>query len=258
MLGWTVAGAIFGLTGVVVAVASYVKFRRVRRPLFHTYVQTVVDDVGLSDLEVRYKDRGVPRVSRALVLFWNGGTATIRKNDIAPADSLRIEVPHDAEILAAVVVARTREANRSDVSVQEESPTTLPLTFDFLDPNDGLAVALLHTGDAHNESTTVTGTVMEAPHDGAPERVGQVLPSDRAKPAAIQMVVIWLVGVALGAGVLMWRFSLPVLPTIPIYAVVLGLVIYTAISAILPKGERRRRPYVIPSELLHRAEHRYQ
>lgn len=249
MLELTVASAIFGLIGVVVAIGSYIKFRRVRRPLFYTVGQTVVDDMALSDLEIRYRGRNVPRVSKAVVVFWNGGTTAIREDDIAPADPLRIEVPDGAEILTAAVACRTREANCSDIDIADSS-TTLPLKFDFLDPNDGLTVALVHTGDAPKETTTVKGTVMEAPNDGVPERVLGAVPSHRTKRVAIQVAAISLIGVGLGAGYLMWRFSLPPLTAIPIFVVIVGLVAVYAVLSAAPKGKGRRRPYVMPSELL--------
>lgn len=247
MPGW-VGPVISGLSLLVglIGLVAYVKSRRVRRPLFLTSFYPVVPDVPLRDLEVRYRGQDVPRLTGELVYFWNAGTTTVRADDVAPGDPLRIEVPSDVDLLHAVVIARTREANRSSVDDQHDPPTTVPVTFDFLDPNDGLTVHLLHTGEASRAA--VKGTVMNAPNNGQPDRVWHATPSDMVRRSFFLTLGMAVIEVLIATGLLMWllpALSIPTLPTIPIAALLMVLATFLGANK-----ERGRRRYVIPSELL--------
>lgn len=151
-------GLAIGLLSLLTGAYFHLKSKRVRRALYRQEEHPVVGTGGLSEVEIRYQGQVVPHVSRAAVTFWNGGTETINREDVAPADPLRIEMPEGSRLLDAHVSARTRDVTQCDVVVDDDSPTSVGLSFDFLDPGDGLTVNMLHTGQA-DHVVVVRGTI---------------------------------------------------------------------------------------------------
>lgn len=90
--------------------------------------------------------------------IWNAGTQTIRRPDIPEGDPLRIVSKSGASIIRSKLLESSREANR--VSLSSISSSEIPdVSFEFLDPGDGLLVEVTHTG-LKIDQIALVGSVM--------------------------------------------------------------------------------------------------
>lgn len=124
-------------------------YRRALRDPGPTYVLTghvvVSGSLGREEIEIRFAGEVVPVVSRTLVVFWNRGRKSIRRDEVPAAHPLRIEVLDDgARVLDAAVITSTRP----EIGVEARPDLYGPgvtLSFEFLDYRDGFVVEMLHT-----------------------------------------------------------------------------------------------------------------
>jgi hypothetical protein len=147
--------AIAGLAvSTAIAYAFYVREKRDPRPVYVVSGNTVVRAHAERKIEVRYRGRNVPVVTRTVITFWNAGRQPIRRDDIVKNHPLTVVLPGDADVLEARPIAATRPD--IDFLVSWGSPTTMSdgsvrvptgLSFSFLNHRDGGSIEILHTGD---------------------------------------------------------------------------------------------------------------
>src|ERR1700761_2775342 len=147
-------GGLLGLIGLAVGVASlgaaYYFYRRsIREPRLR-YSTRAFSVIGgtlrplLDGMEVRYRDAPVPRLAAATVTLWNSGTGTLGREAIAAHDPLRIQLEGEGQILEVALTKTTRRANNVAFEFDPEGGV-ITIGFDFLDPQDGAVIRLLHT-----------------------------------------------------------------------------------------------------------------
>jgi len=148
------------------------------------------------EINILFKDKKVPRLTKTFVTIWNSGKKTIPGENIIEDDRLRIcfdekmkpqilyatdgtkvtivthdgkvyESDHDRdtvaekeEILKADVIKKTKDANKFEVKINESPPHEAICSFEYLDSGDGVLIELLHTGE---NSPKVKGTIKELP-----------------------------------------------------------------------------------------------
>lgn len=95
-------------------------------------------------IELKFKGRDIPRISRGLIRVWNGGSETLMGTTVAPTDPVRIEI-EDGEFLLCQLLKASNPASRCEIQPTSADPKAFTITFDFLDPNDGMLVGFLHT-----------------------------------------------------------------------------------------------------------------
>ena len=113
--------------------------------------------------EVRYRGTPVPRITSSTVWIWNAGKKTVRGTDIVERDPLQL--CFGGEVLNVRTRAVSREAVKFAIATPTDSSEaarrTVCLDFEFLDPGDGGAIDVLHTGP--DETPKFTGTVVGIP-----------------------------------------------------------------------------------------------
>jgi hypothetical protein len=161
--------AIDVVIGLVGLIATYYFYRRsIEKPNPRYGVARVPLIGGISPLlpsEVRvsYGNEPVKSLVKTFVLLWNDGTKTLDASDIAESDPIRLVLDNpESKILRTRVITASRAVNCASVEQdQGESKTEARITFSFLDPGDGFAVEVLHTGD--DTEITVKGTIKGLP-----------------------------------------------------------------------------------------------
>jgi len=149
----------FSLTSLAVTTASlvvafifYRKSRREKTPCYSVTRQSVIENRTplLPGLSVQFNGVVQEVITVAKVAFWNHGTGTITRQDIAEAKPLAIVVDEGVDVLNATVLKRTDSANQVQIGEPQKQPTGLtivPLGFDFLDRGDGALVQVVHNGE---------------------------------------------------------------------------------------------------------------
>lgn len=254
-LGWV--GSLLGLVGLALSIWFYQLAKREALP---TTQKSTTELVGSSfrklpeSVTILYNEKPVPRVMKTVVQFWNHGNATLRGDDIASADPLRLCV-ENGEILTATITNATRPPINPAAIINPANHSEVLLNFEFLDGQDGFTVECIHTGDAYSEK--VYGTFKGVPKgiQGQHPDIGRAYwATSRASFFLVvtsSLVAIASVTTQLDApleyalNALPWRISLDVAK---------GVVLATTTVYYLKTHWRRHRSKPIYPEVLHHAD----
>lgn len=158
--GWL--GTVVGLIGIILAILFYLRSKRKSKLAFQSDHVSLVGRPGAAfpdEVEIRFSGNTVPRISANTIVIWNCGDQTIRGADLVNKDPLRLEVPDTDRILKFTVLKQTRGVNAWNFD--QSNTNKLNLTFDYLDPGDGISLEIIHT--ASGNDLDVTGTIKGIP-----------------------------------------------------------------------------------------------
>ena len=113
------------------------------------------------EVEIHFRNQSVSQLSLTSVYFWNAGKAMIKGDQVVEDDPPALLFDPAAEILKARVAAFTRAANKISIEVPSHSKNRAILSFDFLDPGDGVRIEILHT--SKQRFPAISGTVRGIP-----------------------------------------------------------------------------------------------
>ncbi|MDB4869720.1 MAG: hypothetical protein JWL97_724 [Gemmatimonadales bacterium] len=155
-------GTIIGVVGIVIATILAFSYRP--RPRLAAQINTL-DLVGpnavLPDgIEFVFRGSTVPKVTLSRIALWNIGNTTIRRDQIVGNDPLRIALGDNGSVLETSVLAFSRKANDVTCFTRAQTVGEVECTFDYLDPNDGALIQIIHTG---TNSLSVLGTLRGVP-----------------------------------------------------------------------------------------------
>lgn len=151
-----VAGTAFGVLSIVLAVFFYLRTRRFQRPTVLASSNNWFDAKSIPHDEIKLTFRGktIPRFTITQLYFWNSGNQTIKKSDFAPTSELRLKVPKDTEIFDIRITCTTAPEIQatlvSDSSLMANTIEAIPISFDYLDANDGFVIQVIHDHDSAN------------------------------------------------------------------------------------------------------------
>lgn len=160
--GWI--GTLIGIIGLIIAFATYLLTRK--RTILSYGAQGIsligTSDAKLSsDLTVQYKGIDVPRLTKSIIVFWNEGENTINSSDIVPSDLLYIDVGENSKILSVSTAKSSRLVTQIDCQINVLDSSKARLNFEYLDPQDGGVIEVLHTGE--NKLIKLSGTIKGQP-----------------------------------------------------------------------------------------------
>lgn len=110
------------------------------------------------EVQVVYRGQPVPEIAQTELLIWNGGNATLRSSDLVTNDPLRLRFGDGFRVLRADIVDALRPVTQFQVTAIPDQPSEVRLAFEFLEPNDGARIRVLHTG--HRGPPKALGTVI--------------------------------------------------------------------------------------------------
>ena len=144
--GWV--SSLIGLASLVAALLIYRASRIGVRPVFQRQSWRLIgqeDKLLPDEVEIRFGGRTVERLTKTHIVFWNSGTATLRGTDLVDTDPLRCEFSNDSEVLAVRVLKSSRPTNQFTAIIDPQKQNRVLMRLDYLDPEDGAAVEVLHT-----------------------------------------------------------------------------------------------------------------
>lgn len=169
---------LIGLFGLIVGIIGLILYRNSRigpRPtcLMHTLKLIGKSEQALPpEVDINFQGKSVPRLALTEVYLWNAGKQMMRGDQIVGDDPLRCEFESNDRILKAHVAAVTRTVNKLTVSVPQTAEYKVIIDFDYLDPNDGARIELLHTSQLLYPQ--VLGSLR-----GIPNGIAQVTPTHK-------------------------------------------------------------------------------
>jgi hypothetical protein len=142
-------GTIIGLIGLVAATVFYIRSRRTHRLSYQRRDITLLgseDSVFPDEVDIHFDGKSVPQVTSSMFVLWNRGNTTFRGTDIVERDPLRFRIEGTGSILKVRILRRTRSVNEASIN-NSAGGGDAGITFDFLDPRDGVLVEVLHSGN---------------------------------------------------------------------------------------------------------------
>lgn len=135
----------------------------------------------LPNLEISYNKSPVRSLSVTRVTIWNAGNESVRVTDLPRAHAPIISVPDGLNLFEADVIERTSVVNNFNLEPVYDPQIGYSLTFDFLDPGDGVVIHIVHEGTKLTDvrlsgeliggrirRTSAVGERFDAPDDSFP------------------------------------------------------------------------------------------
>jgi len=97
------------------------------------------------NIEILFDGKPITQLAKTYIALWNSGNTTLYASNIVAEDPLRLEFSKDAQILQAPVIKSNRDANKFTSMIRANSPNIVDFNFDYLDPDDGVVIEILHT-----------------------------------------------------------------------------------------------------------------
>lgn len=195
------------------AVTTYLTIRLVRRkkPVW-AYLTTKVIGLGTDappELKLTFDDKSVNDVYRTLVIFFNEGNTTIRRQDVS--EKVRIHFDKAEILREPTLVAISKKAIKfSAKHVVKDGHSSVELDFLYLYHNDGAVFEILHTA---SEKPAATGDIMES------ESVTEIDRFVRTRPRSLRLSTAMLVGIMaiLGSAFSLWSFFQGKPPSVEVF-----------------------------------------
>lgn len=133
------------ILSIIVSIYLYIKSKKRKIPVYDKRSINVISDKikKIGDIEIQYKGGKVDNLTVSKIAIWNNGNDTVNDTDQAPTDKLRIEIDEDFSILESEVIFCTSDTNNIRIV---QSSNKIEILFDYLDPNDGGIIKVIHTG----------------------------------------------------------------------------------------------------------------
>lgn len=147
-----------GIVGIFLAIFFYFKGKKNRIPIFSIRSYNLVNELSgkIQKLEVLYSGKKINNLTISKIAFWNDGHETIKTQDIAPADPIKILIDDKFEIFEAEIL-ETKEANNFEL-IDLDNKSKI-ISFDFLAHNEGAILKVIHSGKS-SEDISIVGTII--------------------------------------------------------------------------------------------------
>jgi hypothetical protein len=252
--GWV--SSLIGLVSFVAALWIYRASRIGVRPVYQRKALRLIgqdDDLLPDDVEIRFAGRGVERLTKTFVVFWNSGAVTLRGSDVVDRDPLRCDFSEGTEVLAVRIVKASRTINDFTASMDPKLHSRVHIAFDYLDPGDGATFEILHTDtktypDIHGTIRGVPAGVADWGRVGPPTVPRFPFPFTRTRSILFATIAFGVTSVVSGLFLpaeMLWIVFLPASPDDParLRFLIVGLgVVYSALPIYLLWSTRRRFP----------------
>jgi len=183
-----ILAVIFFVATVVLSVVLAFKLAKKKKPVWALNTRIIIGIGTGSPSELKMTFRGLPvdDVYRTVFVFFNIGTETIRKADVAEAVTIHFE---GAKILdQPTALATSKQVNKLSVRyVIKDGDEAIEVDFLYLDHDDGVMVEVLHT---KSERIRCSGIIMGA---GEIDYIGEFL----TRPPPYWLPIIFIVFSAL-------------------------------------------------------------
>lgn len=229
----------FGILSVVLGIiVSYYFYRKSLLKALPAYqtksirIIDIQDKINIDNVEIKYNNKQITRLSKSFLVFWNNGNKTIEGKDIVDEEKLRIvfdNTDKDGEILSCKVIKVTRKINNFTITQNKQKSNEAIIDFTYLDARDGAVVEILHS--FKNPNITINGAIKGIP--SGVKYYGQVLhltSPDIKKPKAILRIAVRI--------------------TLFIYGILGTLLLYSSFNTsvvLLPKWLTKPSPILIPN-----------
>ena len=144
---FTIVAALCSVISVPLAIIFYLKSRKDKLPRFAFKSTNII--AGMKEkipaVTIRFAghDDDIESLTVTKVLFWNGGTEAIKREDVVSPITVRLT--NGRIILDATPIQHTTNENNFSVTTSPDK-TSATITFDYIDKGEGAVFQFFHTG----------------------------------------------------------------------------------------------------------------
>lgn len=147
---------------IAIAVALFLYFKAKQKKGLSYYISNnlLIDRANTENpdqIEIFFSGTKVDKLYKTLIYIWNSGNQIIKKDELNTKDPFRFEIENNKEILSIKTIKSTREVIDFN-AYHEKKINFYKINFDYLDPNDGAVIEVLHNGSI--DDLKLKGTVM--------------------------------------------------------------------------------------------------
>ncbi|WP_421277569.1 hypothetical protein [Aeromonas veronii] len=163
--GWV--GSLIGVIGIILGIVGIFSYRISKSAPKPSYQRSSLRLIGReednlpNDVAVTYKGNVVERLTKTTLILWNNGTETLDGSNVVEKDPLSISFESEDKILSYKVLKETKDTNAFSVHELPGCQNKLLFTFEYLDPDDGVVIELLH--DSAQKYPKISGTIKGLP-----------------------------------------------------------------------------------------------
>lgn len=141
-----------------VSFVLYWRSRKEKVPVFNIrhFILIRAKQIALPGLRITHDGHELADLTLTRFALWNRGRATVNRNDVAPIDPLRLQVPSECRIIHSAIEYTSTPANNFRICISQDR-TRVDIEFDFFHTNEGCTLAVYHT--ASGRDLTLQGTI---------------------------------------------------------------------------------------------------
>ena len=154
-------GALLALTGIAIGLFGLLRSRTAGIIAIQSHDVSLIgrNSSGFpAEVDIRYRGASIPRLTSSTVFIWNMGTATIKGNEIAKSDPLRLKF--NGSVFGQRIRCSSEGSIQATANIFQDSEEVVCYGFDFLNPKDGFVLEVFHVGDSQHPDCL--GTVMNS------------------------------------------------------------------------------------------------
>lgn len=138
--------------GIGLKIVQVLRKKEKINPVYITRSTLLLRDqaINIPDLKIEYKGQPTKNFSITNIALWNAGSKSIRAEDIASTNKIRISAKKGVRIFDAVILKRNMEENKFEINF-DSSANTVEISFEYLDRNNGAAIQVSHSGTSSND-----------------------------------------------------------------------------------------------------------
>lgn len=95
-------------------------------------------------LSIAYDGKQIASLCVSNIILWNSGNRTLSSTDIVESKEITINAVDDDTILDVEIVGCSEETNK--FSATQVGEHAVKVAFDYVEPKDGIAIQVIHTG----------------------------------------------------------------------------------------------------------------
>lgn len=159
--GWV--GAVIGIIGVLWGIYAHLKAHRTARLVAQFSRMTILSPHGDSvpkDVKISFKGEEILQLTKTNVILWNDGSETVDGSKVVEKSPICIVFDKKTRILRFQIVRETRRVNNAKLCAIDGEPNKVVVSFEYLDPKDGMNIELLHDSKAVPK---ISGTIRGLP-----------------------------------------------------------------------------------------------
>jgi hypothetical protein len=142
------AATLLGIPSLILTIIFFIVSRSKFGLAFRPYEKLVIgnENAEIADgLQIIYKNKEIKSLLRTELFVWNNGNRPIRGTDIARNDMVRVLYVGGSPL--SVQLLRSSSAANAVRFVESDMPKCAAIDFDYLEPNEGFVVEILHEED---------------------------------------------------------------------------------------------------------------